>query len=175
MIKNLAKQCPDEVSEFTKKVQVSQEKYHGGDYEGNEINKMLENINDLEELLDENYIDYIEGFKSIKELNEHVSGKELNSDYSEVIDRFTLNFLALNTNHRVSVTPKVHIIMEHLKDYCQETGNALGACSDQTIEAVHQLVHSRFSRSNYYIKCEESDKHDSKLFNGIMHVNSYNI
>ena len=121
LIKNLAKQCPDEVSEFTKKVQVSQEKYHGGDYEGNEINKMLENINDLEELLDENYIDYIEGFKSIKELNEHVSGKELKSDYSEVIDRFTLNFLALNTNHRVSVTPKVHIIMEHLKDYCQET------------------------------------------------------
>ena len=51
----------------------------------------------------------------------------------------------------------------------------LGHCSDQTIEAVHQVVNQRFLNSKYYIKFTDSDKQGEKLFNGIMHVNSYNI
>ena len=171
----MQKKCREEVSEFTKHVQVSQEKYHGGDYEGNEIDKMLNNIEKLEEIVDDDHKDFIDAFRSVQELNEHVTGKDLKEGYEEVIDRFTVNFLYLNSNHNVSITPKVHIIMAHLKDYCNETGKSLGSCSDQTIEAVHQLVNNRFTRSNYYIKCEENEKHPSKMFDGVHHVNSYNV
>ena len=113
IIKNPAKECPEEVSEFTKHVQVSQEKYHGGDYEGNEIDKMLNNIEKLEEIVDDDHKDFIDAFRSVQELNEHVAGKDLKEGYEEVIDRFTVNFLNLNSNHNVSITPKVHIIMAH--------------------------------------------------------------
>ena len=47
--------------------------------------------------------------------------------------------------------------------------------SDQTIEAVHQVVNQRFLNWKYYIKFTDSDKQEEKLFNGIMPVNSYNI
>ena len=65
--------------------------------------------------------------------------------------------------------------MEHIADYCDEFGVSLGQCSDQTIEAVHQVVNQIFSSSKYYIKFTEHDKQGEKLINGIMHVNSYNV
>ena len=65
--------------------------------------------------------------------------------------------------------------MNHLEEYLDATGKSLDTCTDQTIESVHHVVNHRFSNSKYYVKFTDSDKHGEKLFNGIMHVNSYNI
>ena len=65
LIKNLAKLCPDKVEEFTEAIHVSKEKYHNGDYEENEINKFLANVEKLEELLDEKLYSFIDGFNAI--------------------------------------------------------------------------------------------------------------
>ena len=65
--------------------------------------------------------------------------------------------------------------MDHLEDYCDLTKKSLGAVSDQTIEALHQVVNRRFNNSKYYIKYLDSKKHSQKLLDGILHVNSYNI
>ena len=48
MIKNLAKLCPKVVLEFVSEINVSSEKYHGGDYEGNEVEKCFRNLDLLE-------------------------------------------------------------------------------------------------------------------------------
>ena len=104
-----------------------------------------------------------------------MAGKELKNGFAEVIDEFTLNYLSLNVNHNLSITPKVHIIINHLKEYCMNTGLSLGSCTDQTVESVHQVVNSRFTNSKYYVKCHKSDKHGKKFYEGMMHVNSYNL
>ena len=65
MIKNLAKLCPKVVLEFVSEINVSSEKYHGGDYEGNEVEKCFRNLDLLENKLDANYTDYVETFKSL--------------------------------------------------------------------------------------------------------------
>ena len=83
--------------------------------------------------------------------------------------------MALHVNLDLSLNPKIHIIIEHIADYCHEFGVSLGQCSDQTVEAIHQAVNQRFLNSKYYIKFTDSDKQGEKLFYGIMHVNSYNI
>ena len=83
--------------------------------------------------------------------------------------------MALYVNHGLSLTPKIHIIMEHIADYCHEFGVSLGQFSDQTIEAVHQVVNQRFLNLKYYIKFTDSDKQGEKLFNCIMQINSFNI
>ena len=175
VMKSLAKKCPKEVETFLNTVQVSKEKYHGGDFEGNEVDKCLKNMNILEELIDDEYFDFIAAFESIKELNEQVAGKTLKCDYDKAIDKFTVNFLNLNINHGVSKTPKIHIITDHVKKYCEENKVSLGHYTDQTIEAIHQVVNSRFTASKYYTKFAEHDKHGAKLYCGIIHVNTYNI
>ena len=65
--------------------------------------------------------------------------------------------------------------MDHLETYFDETSKSLGECTDQTIEALHQVVNRRFTNSKYYIKYLDSDKHSKKLLDGIMYVNSYKI
>ena len=130
----------------------------------------------LEHILDDELAqDFVPTLQSLKKLNEYVASRKLKPDFKEVIDNFSLNYMALHVNHGLSLTPKIHIIMEHIADYCHEFGVSLGHCSDQTIEAVHQVVNQRFLNLKYYIKFTDSDKQGEKLFNGIMHVNSYNI
>ena len=47
--------------------------------------------------------------------------------------------------------------------------------TDQTVEKCHQIVNSRFEKSNYYVKCLDSDIHGENLLKGIKHVNTYAI
>ena len=54
-------------------------------------------------------------------------------------------------------------------------GKPLGYVSDQTVEMCHQIVNNRFTKSNYYVKAVESDKHGENLLRGALHVNSYKI
>ena len=104
-----------------------------------------------------------------------MAAKELKECFAEVIDEFTLNYLSLNVNHNLSITPKVHIIINHLKEYCVSTGLSLGRCTDKIVESVHQVVNSRFTNSKYYVKYHKSDKHGKKFYEGMIHVNSYNL
>ena len=128
LIKSLGKLCPEVVDTFVDKVGVVKEKYHGGDFEGNEIDKLLKNISVLEEIIDDQYADFISAFKSIQKVNEQVGGKTLKADFKNAIDDFTINFLNLNVNHAVSTPPKAHIIMEHVKTFCEQRGKSLRAC-----------------------------------------------
>ena len=104
-----------------------------------------------------------------------MAAKELKECFAEVIDEFTINYLDLNVNHNLSITPKVHIKINQLKEYCVSTGLSLGSCTDQTVESVHQVVNSRFTNLKYYVKYHKSDKHGKKFYEGMMHVNSYNL
>ena len=65
--------------------------------------------------------------------------------------------------------------MDHLETYFDETSKSLGECTDQTIEALHQVVNRTFTNFKYYIKYLDSDKHSKKMLDRIMHVNSYTI
>ena len=64
---------------------------------------------------------------------------------------------------------------EHVKFYFQQTGKSLGFYTDQVIEAMHQYVDKRLTRSNYIVKDITSDIHGEKLLKGIHHINSYNL
>ena len=64
---------------------------------------------------------------------------------------------------------------EHVKFYFQQTGKSLGFYTDQLIEAMHQYVDKRLTRSNYVVKDVTSDIHGEKLHKGINHINSYNL
>ena len=81
----------------------------------------------------------------------------------------------LHGKYSLSITPKLHILMDHVGDYIDITGKPLGYVSDQIIEKCHQIVNSRFQKSNYYVKALDNDTHGENLLKGILHVNTYNI
>ena len=64
---------------------------------------------------------------------------------------------------------------QHVGDYIKLTGKPLGRTTDQTTEAAHQYLNKRMTLSKYYIKDIQSHRHGLKLYQSILHLNSYNI
>ena len=82
--------------------------------------------------------------------------------YKAIIKLFRKDFGEVKDSFGVSKTPKIHIIEDHLVEYIDETQCGLGSCTDQTIEALPQVVNRRFTNSKYYVKYLDSEKHPEK-------------
>ena len=64
-------------------------------------------------------------------------------NYCEVIDNFTESWVKLASQFKLSTTPKLHIIIDHLCDYFDETNLTLVKSSDEIVENCHQLFNKR--------------------------------
>ena len=66
------------------------------------------------------------------------------------IDAFQDALVALDEMHKISITPKFHMICIHVKQYCQMTGKSL-QMNEQSLESSHskfkKLV-QRYAGSN---------------------------
>ena len=69
----------------------------------------------------------------------------------------------------------MHIILEHLMDYLDETGLSLVKTSDELIENMHQYLHKLLLKSFYKVKDVTNPNHGKRLYRAVMHLNSYNI
>ena len=92
-----------------------------------------------------------------------------------MINKFSNKWFILADKYKLPTTPKVHIILDHLKEYFDTTNLSLVKTSDQLIENMHQYVHKVMSRSNYYVKHVENPNHGKYLYQAVKHINSMNI
>ena len=60
-------------------------------------------------------------------------GNELKEGYEDKIQAFRNSFTALG----ISITPKVHCVFRHVKEFCEMKGCGLGVYSEQVVEASH--------------------------------------
>ena len=104
-----------------------------------------------------------------------VVGLNLPKNWQKSLRSFSQAWQTLHQEHGVSITNKVHIIMDHVQEYILSTGKGLGRVSDQIVEACHSALNKRLMRSNYWVKDVESSQHGKKFYKGILHFNSYNI
>ena len=61
--------CPEEAKELLLTSYITKEGYHGGDLEGGQADKLLKNIDKLEEKIPDEHKSIIDGFKATKLLN----------------------------------------------------------------------------------------------------------
>ena len=99
----------------------------------------------------------------------------LKVNFRFAIENFRRDFLTLHQKFGISITNKIHIIIDHVEDYISKSGKGLGRITDQTVEALHSALNKRLTSSNYWIKDINSEKHGHKLYSGILHFNSYNV
>ena len=165
----------NELKEYSKKINVTRSGYHSDIYEGNECLKILQNTDKLQVMLSDKHKVYTETLDSLRLIDESVSGKTLNDRYETSISQFAKNVEVLRKNFKFKLTPKIHIICDHLKDYLSSTGQPLGITTDQLVENMHQHVDKTFRKSGYFVKDIHSDAHDRKLLKGTIHLNTYNL
>ena len=114
-------------------------------------------------------------FKALDAVVETCFGNKYDPAYKEKIQQFRTAYLELN----ISVTPKIHMILEHIVQFIEipyQLGNSfhsLGIYSEQAFESVHRdfvKVLSNYSSSN-----KNEQNHSDRLLRAVCKYNSLNV
>ena len=168
--------CPEVNDIIKSKLNVQKTSYQGKGFEGNQINKILRNIDSLKETLESRGLsDFLETFKHIENMDKALCSKKLDKNFKTVVSDFLKAWENLNIKYGVSYTNKIHIIESHVTEYVEKTGKPLGSTSDQLVEAMHSYVNASLHRSKYLLSVDNSENFGTKLYRGIMKINCYNL
>jgi len=91
-------------------------KFHGGEFNGNSCKILLNSVDKLEKIAPkennevQQVVKVLKDFKTIKDM---CFGKEVKSDYRVAIKEFEASYKLLG----ISVTPKVHAVLDHIEDF----------------------------------------------------------
>ena len=65
--------------------------------------------------------------------------------------------------------PKIHILLDHLEDYFNQTEVTLLKTMDELCEHMHQLLHKQQIRSFYAVKDISNTSQGHQLFQAVRH------
>ena len=149
------------------------EPYHGHTLEGNECNKVLQNLKSLADVLPSHFSDFLFTLESFRDVISSCFGFVLDPYFKDVLSRFKYNFLLLHKKFKVSVTNKIHIIFTHVEEFCDLTGKALGEFSEQETENAHTAFDDTWGR--YKVKDSSSEFYHQQYFKATMDFISNNV
>ena len=164
----------ENVENFLIKQGITREKYFNK-LEGNEASRVLNNLAALETMLSEHQIQHVNCLKALKELQSAVCRQKLASDYKVKLDNFKKEFKSLRDTSDITISLKIHYILDHLSDLFELTGEGLGGVDDHVIECMHQYLNKRMQNSKYFVKDLSSELHGKKKMQLLLHLNGYNI
>ena len=126
-------------------VKVVPHSYQGKDgaFEGPQCDKIL---NSAEEKLKAHLLAlgdpgklYYEFLTEFKKFKDTFFGTVLPPNYRDVAADFKAKLSLLNTTQGFPITPKLHVMSEHVVEWADKHGRALGQESEQAVEAVHAI------------------------------------
>ena len=162
-----------ELTDWLSSLNVVHEPYHGFCLEGNEVSKVLKKLTTLEQRLPDELEPFLTCMEDFDKVVQSCFGFTLADDYKSSISLLTSSFSALHEKFNVSESVKLHIIMNHVAQFIDLTGNPLGQYSEQETETCHSTFDVFWSR--YKIKNTKSEKYPVQLLKAILDYNSAHI
>ena len=97
-------------------------------FQGPELRKMLSGLHKLMPLMRDDPMKslYLEVFIQLKRVNEAIFGLELGPSWRQQLEQLRAALLALNASTSFPITPKFHIIVDHVGQWVERHGRALG-------------------------------------------------
>ena len=130
----------NEIIEVAIKLGTVRDDYFGGNFEGNETRKLLENTHMIREVLEDNLHIFVDCMESLQKLRKSCFGFTLDENYKQCIKDFEDDWKQLNFEFGVAIPNKCHIIFEHLEDFIERHKKPLGEFSEEVVEAAHQRL-----------------------------------
>ena len=161
---------------WVREVLASQKEYHGGTFIGNDAEKLLANAGLLERMaidrLDFDLLRWVEAFRALNQVKKAIFSTVLKEDWESTLEhlKFVIQGLKDDEDIKMSCTPKFHIVIFHVKQWCEreiamnpDAPRGLGKVSAQTSESMH----SRFAKHLERFKPNWTDTNRSlvTLFN----------
>ena len=105
------------LEQFTKRHSLVKESYHGGQFIGPDCDKIFSKLDDLEtDIVEQNpsCVPFVDALRDLKSVYEISHQKEVNPNHREIINKFEMSMMKLHEKFAVPITPKLHIVFEHL-------------------------------------------------------------
>ena len=123
----------DRAYEWGAKNYIIRTSYRGGSMEGNQCRQLLMKLGLLEKALPSHLQTYTKALKDFDQVRRSCFGQTLYEDYDQAIRDFKDSFTELN----IPVTPKLHALFVHVRQFCSKQNLSLGPFSEQSSESVH--------------------------------------
>lgn len=142
--------------------------YRGGSLEGNQCKLLLNQIDFLQNALLIHLLKFAVALRAFNSVRKSCFGENLLPSFKNDIKLFKVAYEAL----QISVTPKVHIIFEHVPQFCEEKNCGLGKFSEQASESVH----ADFKKTWIHYAIPQSHEHfDEHLLQAVIKYNSLHL
>ena len=134
-----------EVEAWAQKALCKKELWHGGEFQGNQCVRLLENLSFFEDGSGNARIPLMTPILVVLKAYNEVRKKcftatGVAADYQEAIKKFRESYMVANEDLRLSVTPTAHDVFFHLQQFIEKYPNVyLGLVSEQTTESIHRL------------------------------------
>ena len=136
------------IEQWSKQLHLVRERYFSKTFEGNECKALLDNVHVLEDICRQQNANskvwcIVKAFTSFGKVVNSCFGQELKPSFREDLKKFTNDYVAIGS---ATITPKVHIVMDHVGDFCASHGCGLGQFSEQASEGVHREFRKYWER-----------------------------
>ena len=152
--------------------------YHGkeADFEGPQCRKILKDVEQLapymDKLKDKELI--MDAFLAFKLVNELVFGTKLGEGWREALYSLRTALLILHTSTiSLPITPKLHVLMEHVETWVDRNKQSLGTLSEQALEASHHFFKRTWE--HYKVKDVTTEAYLHALMQASIKFNADNI
>lgn len=147
-----------EVDEWANRCNVERQAYHGGVLNGNSCLRLLKNVHLLEEMQAPRKYVYV--FQRFNKVVQGCYGMSLSESFDSDIDGFFTAYKTLG----IRITPKVHAVAFHVKEFCSFHHKGLGFWSEQASEAVHSDFEKIWQR---YKVGQQNSKYGNQLLKAV--------
>lgn len=137
-------------------------------FNGNDCKQLLKKLDVLSQACPKECQKYVKAYRDFKLVVDSCFSKDLNPEFTSNIDNFKKSYIALG----ISITPKVHCIFEHVKEFCLKHQVGLGLFSEQAFESVH---HEFKLTWNKYLVKESHPNYAQKLLRAVCEFNSLHV
>lgn len=166
---HMLKECEKEAEDWAKACHVQREITYGSSgFKGNACRTLLHNIDILRSSSNLAVLKYVQVFEDFNSVVSACFGNVLENNYTTCIENFKKSYISLG----VSVTPKVHIVFFHVREFCHKTGMSLGFFSEQAMESVH------FDFKSVWLKNKVGENHPdypTKLLRAVCSYNALHV
>ena len=149
---------------------------------GNECQKLLDSLHVLEGVINRHTRStrkrknvsvqreaFLNCFQTFKIVVDKCFGKNLELGWVGALADFKSAYRALE----ISITTKVHLVFEHVEDFCKMNGCGLGAFSEHAFESVHRDFADHWTR--HLVKDKKNPKFWENLIQTVCEYNAGHI
>ena len=145
LYKNLSNIWP-ECKNWPEALNIPLQPFHGGHFQGNHCQKLLKNVDILQEKAEAAAafaeFPFIDTFRKFEKVVVACFGMQLDKNYQEHIENFRSSYHDLPA----TITPKVHAVFFHVSQFISQNHKGLGHYSEQATEALHSNFKPHWQR-----------------------------